>query len=154
MVNEMLHRLRVILQENLSSARRFWLWRLRRCRPWLSMPIKRLKRLPPPWIRMTGYNQQYENVQLSVLATQQMAGNRPTGSRRGSKRRPSFSTQAAERARIGEDIIQESPPKIVQLKETVDESPRWLKNWVCVPWKSEKIVDVMRGISRQTNLWH
>ncbi|NLY74537.1 MAG: methyl-accepting chemotaxis protein [Firmicutes bacterium] len=150
-VNEMLHRLRVILQENLSSAEILALAasEMSTMAQHANQATQEITTTMDQMSRAT--EQQYENVQLSVLATQQMAETAQQVADEAQKA-ASFSTQAAERARIGEDIIQEVHTKIVQLKETVDESAAVVKRLGMRSMEIGKIVDVMRGISRQTNL--
>lgn len=150
-VNDMLHRLRIILQENLSSAEILAL-----AASEMSTMAQRANQatqeITDTMENMTrATEEQYENVQLSVLATQQMSETAQQVAAEAQKS-ASFSSQAAERARIGEDIIQEVHTQIVQLKETVDESAAVVKRLGSRSLEIGKIVDVMRGISRQTNL--
>ena len=150
-VNEMLHRLRVILQENLSSAEILALAasEMSTMAQHANQATHEITSTMDNMTRAT--EEQYENVQLSVLATQQMAETAQQVAAEAQKS-ASYSSQAAERARIGEDIIQEVHTKIVQLKETVDESASVVKRLGTRSLEIGKIVDVMRGISRQTNL--
>lgn len=150
-VNEMFRRLRIILQENLSSAEILAL-----AASEMSIMAQHAneatQKITTTMDSMTlATKEQYDNVQLSVLATQQMS---ETAQQVASEAQKSatFSSQAAERARIGEDIIQEVHNKILQLKETVDESASVVKKLGTRSTEIGKIVDVMRGISRQTNL--
>ncbi len=150
-VNEMLHRLRVILQENLSSAEILAL-AASEMSTMAQHANQATQEITNTMDNMTqATEEQYENVQLSVLATQQMAETAQQVAGEAQKS-ASFSSQAAERARIGEDIIQEVHTKIIQLKETVDESATVVKRLGTRSLEIGKIVDVMRGISRQTNL--
>ncbi len=150
-VNEMLHRLRVILQENLSSAEILALAasEMSTMAQHANQATQEITNTMENMTRAT--EEQYENVQLSVLATQQMAETAQQVAAEAQKS-ASYSSQAAERARIGEDIILEVHTKIVQLKETVDESATVVKRLGTRSLEIGKIVDVMRGISRQTNL--
>lgn len=150
-VNEMLHRLRVILQENLSSAEILALAasEMSTMAQHANQATQEITNTMDNMTRAT--EEQYENVQLSVLATQQMAETAQQVAAEAQKS-ASYSSQAAERARIGEEIIQEVHTKIVQLKETVDESASVVKRLGTRSLEIGKIVDVMRGISRQTNL--
>ncbi len=150
-VNQMLRRLRVILQENLSSAEILAL-----AASEMSSMAQHANQATQDITNTMDYmahatEEQYENVQLSVLATQQMAETAQQVAGEAQKS-ATFSSQAAERARIGEDIIQEVHNKIIQLKETVDESASVVKRLGTRSMEIGKIVDVMRGISRQTNL--
>ncbi len=150
-VNEMLHRLRVILQENLSSAEILAL-AASEMSTMAQHANQATQEITSTMENMTqATEEQYENVQLSVMATQQMAETAQQVATEAQKS-ASFSSQAAERARIGEDIIQEVHTKIIQLKETVDESAVVVKRLGSRSLEIGKIVDVMRGISRQTNL--
>lgn len=150
-VNEMFRRLRVILQENLSSAEILALAasEMSGMAQHANQATQEITNTMDKMTRAT--EEQYENVQLSVLATQQMAETAQQVASEAQKS-ASFSSQAAERARIGEDIIQEVHNKILQLKETVDESASVVKRLGMRSTEIGKIVDVMRGISRQTNL--
>ncbi|MGE5605936.1 MAG: methyl-accepting chemotaxis protein [Bacteroidota bacterium] len=150
-VNEMLRRLRVILQENLSSAEILALAasEMSTMAQHANQATQEITNTMDNMTRAT--EEQYENVQLSVLATQQMAETAQQVAAEAQKS-ASYSSQAAERARIGEDIIQEVHTKMVQLKDTVDESASVVKRLGARSVEIGKIVDVMRGISRQTNL--
>lgn len=150
-VNEMFRRLRVILQENLSSAEILALAasEMSGMAQHANQATQEITTTMDKMTRAT--EEQYENVQLSVLATQQMAETAQQVASEAQKS-ASYSSQAAERARIGEDIIQEVHNKILQLKETVDESASVVKRLGMRSTEIGKIVDVMRGISRQTNL--
>lgn len=150
-VNEMLHRLRVILQENLSSAEILALAasEMSTMAQRANQATQEITNTMNDMTRVT--EEQYENVQLSVLATQQMAETAQQVAAEAQKS-ANYSSQAAERARIGEDIIQEVHTKMVQLKDTVDESASVVKRLGARSVEIGKIVDVMRGISRQTNL--
>lgn len=150
-VNEMLHRLRVILQENLSSAEILALAasEMSTMAQRANQATQEITTTMDNMTRVT--EEQYENVQLSVLATQQMAETAQQVAAEAQKS-ANYSSQAAERARIGEDIIQEVHNKMVQLKDTVNESASVVKRLGARSVEIGKIVDVMRGISRQTNL--
>lgn len=150
-VNAMLHRLRVILQENLSSAEILALAasEMSTMAQHANQATQEITNTMENMTRAT--EEQYENVQLSVLATQQMAETAQLVAAEAQKS-ASYSSQAAERARTGENIIQDIHNMIIQLKETVDESAAVVKRLGSRSLEIGKIVDVMRGISRQTNL--
>jgi Methyl-accepting chemotaxis protein len=95
--------------------------------------------------------EQYENVHLSVVASQQMAETAQQVASEAQKA-AGLSSQATQRARNGEEIIQEINSKIMQLKETVDNSAEVVRRLGRSSVEIGKIVDVIRGISRQTNL--
>jgi methyl-accepting chemotaxis protein len=95
--------------------------------------------------------EQYENVHLSVVASQQMAETAQQVASEAQKA-ANLSTQVSQRARNGEEIIQEINSKITQLKETVDNSAEVVRKLGKSSVEIGKIVDVIRSISRQTNL--
>jgi methyl-accepting chemotaxis protein len=95
--------------------------------------------------------EQYENINLSVVASQQMAETAQQVANEAQKA-AGLSSQVTQRARNGEDIIQEINSKITQLKETVDNSAEVVRRLGKSSVEIGKIVDVIRGISRQTNL--
>jgi methyl-accepting chemotaxis protein len=95
--------------------------------------------------------EQYENVHLSVVASQQMAETAQLVATEAQKA-ANLSTQVSQRARNGEEIIQEINSKITQLKETVDNSAEVVRKLGKSSVEIGKIVDVIRSISRQTNL--
>lgn len=95
--------------------------------------------------------EQFENVDLSVLASQQMSETAQQVASEAQKA-ASFSSQAAQRAKSGEEIVQDINSKILQLKATVDSSAETVRRLGDRSLEIGKIVDVMRGIARQTNL--
>jgi methyl-accepting chemotaxis protein len=150
-LNEMVNNLRSILDENLEAAEQLAV----AASEMASMAEKANKGTEAINTTMESMakvtEEQFENVDLSVLASQQMSETAQQVASEAQKA-ASFSSQAAQRAKGGEEIIQDINTKILQLKETVDSSAETVRRLGDRSLEIGKIVDVMRGIARQTNL--
>ncbi|MCL6589345.1 MAG: HAMP domain-containing protein [Firmicutes bacterium] len=150
-LNEMLHSLRVILEENLDASEQ------------LAMAASEMssmaeeancatEEITTTMEQMAQVSQeQSEKIDLSVLASKQMTETAQQVAAEAQKA-ANFSSQVAQRAKTGEEILQEINAKILQVKETVDNSAEVVRKLGMRSLEIGKIVDVMRGISRQTNL--
>ncbi len=98
-----------------------------------------------------GTEEQSENVRQSAEAAQQMADSAQQVAAEAQKA-ASLSSQAAQRARAGGEIIEEVRAKMAQVKETVDKSADVVRQLGVRSQEIGKIIEIMRGISRQTNL--
>ena len=148
-VNAMIANMRNILQENLEAAEQVAMAaqdmssmaeQANISAQEVSMTIDQIAR---------GADEQSHNVKQTTLAAQQMAETAQQVANEAQKA-SSLSLQAAERARYGGEIIQGVQDKIIQLKETVDNSASGPALGQ-IPGIG-KIIDVIRGIARQTNL--
>lgn len=150
-LNEMLHNLQVILEENLEASEQLAL----AASEMSSMAEEAncaTEEITSTMGQMSEVTQeQFENVNLSVSASQQMSETAQQVASEAQKA-ASYSSQAAEQAKNGEDNIQEINTKIMQVKETVDDSAEVVRRLGARSLEIGKIVDVIRGISRQTNL--
>ena len=150
-LNEMVNNLRSILDENLEAAEQLAV----AASEMASMAEKAnqstevINTTMEKTAKIT--EEQFENVDLSVLASQQMSETAQQVASEAQKA-ASFSSQAAQRAKSGEEIVQDINAKILQLKATVDSSAETVRRLGDRSLEIGKIVDVMRGIARQTNL--
>jgi methyl-accepting chemotaxis protein len=150
-VNAMIANMRNILQENLEAAEQVAMAaqdmssmaeQANISAQEVSMTIDQIAR---------GADEQSHNVKQTTLAAQQMAETAQQVANEAQKA-SSLSLQAAERARYGGEIIQGVQDKIIQLKETVDNSADVVRRLGTRSQEIGKIIDVIRGIARQTNL--
>ena len=150
-VNTMLENLRMILQENLQSAERLALAssEMATMAGDANRATEEITYTMGHMAKATG--EQFENVNLSVLASQQMAETAQQVAAEAQKA-ATFSWQASQRARNGEEIVQDVHSKMIQVKATVDDSADVVRRLGTRSLEIGKIVDVMRGISRRTNL--
>ncbi len=95
--------------------------------------------------------EQFESIDVSVLATRQMAET-AQGVAAEAQKASAYSSEASARAKKGEESIGQVHAMILQLQETVDNSAEVVRRLGRRSEEIGKIVDVMRGISRQTNL--
>ncbi len=150
-LNEMVNNLRQILDENLEAAEQLAV----AASEMASMAEK--ANVSTETINVTMEQtakiteEQFENVDLSVLASQQMSETAQQVANEAQKA-ANYSSQAAQRAKSGEEIVQDINAKILQLKATVDSSAETVSRLGDRSLEIGKIVDVMRGIARQTNL--
>lgn len=149
--NDMLKNLRTVLQENLNASEQLALAASEMCAQAEQANCATQEITGTMQKMAVATEEQFDNVQLSVTATQQMSENAQQVAVDAQKA-SGFSNQAAERAKTGEDIVQEVYFKIMQVKETVDGSAEVVRRLGASSAEIGKIVDVMRGISRQTNL--
>lgn len=149
--NEMVSSLRSILDENLEAAEQLAVAasEMAQMSDKANQSTEAINSTMEQMAKVT--EEQFENVDLSVLASQQMSETAQQVASEAQKA-ASFSSQAAERAKIGEEIVQDINNKIQQLKETVDNSADTVRKLGDRSLEIGKIVDVMRGIARQTNL--
>lgn len=150
-LNEMLHNLQVILEENLEASEQLALAasEMSSMAEQANCATEEITSTMGQMSKVT--QEQFENVNVSVSASQQMSETAQQVATEAQKA-ASFSSQAAQRARNGEDNIQEINTKIMQVKETVDDSAEVVRRLGARSLEIGKIVDVIRGISRQTNL--
>lgn len=150
-LNEMLHNLQVILEENLEASEQLALAasEMSSMAEQANCATEEITSTMAQMAKVT--QEQFENVNLSVAASQQMSETAQQVATEAQKA-ASFSSQAAQRAQNGEDNIQEINTKIMQVKETVDNSAEVVRRLGARSLEIGKIVDVIRGISRQTNL--
>ena len=150
-LNQTLQTLRVVLQENLDAAEQLALAAtdMSTMANQANAATEAITGTMHQMSKVTG--EQFENIHLSVLASQQMSETAQQVAAEAQKA-SNFSSQASQRAKTGEDIIQEVHQKITQLKETVDSSNQVVRKLGARSLEIGKIVDVIRGISRQTNL--
>jgi len=150
-MNNMMKNLRHILQENLDAAEK-----VAKAAQDMSAMVEEAN-LSTQEISSTidsiakGTEEQSHHVKQTTLAAQQMASTAQEVAAEAQKA-SAFSTQAADRAKNGGEIIRNVRSKIVQVKETVDDSAQVVKNLGIRSQEIGKIIDVIRGISRQTNL--
>ncbi len=149
--NEMLYNLRNVLQENLNAAEQLAL-----AAGEMSSNAKQANQtteaITDTMKQMSkATSEQFENVQLSVIASQQMAETAQQVAAEAQKA-ANYSSKASQLAKSGESVITEVHEKIKHLKETVDSSAGVVRRLGMRSLEIGKIVDVMRGISRQTNL--
>lgn len=150
-VNGMLKNLRTILQENLNAAEQLALAANEMC-ALAENANAATQEITGTMERMSNATgEQFENVQLSVLATGQMSETAQQVAAEA-QRAAGFSNKAAERAKKGEEIVEEVHSKIMNVKATVDSSAEVVRRLGTSSVEIGKIVDVMRGIARQTNL--
>jgi len=149
--NEMLYSLRSVLQENLNASEQLALAagdmsvRAKQANQATEAITDTMKQMSK------ATSEQFENVQLSVLASQQMAETAQQVAAEAQKA-ANYSSKASQLAKNGENMIIEVHEKIKHLKETVDNSAGVVRRLGTRSLEIGKIVDVMRGISRQTNL--
>lgn len=150
-VEQMLSNLRVILQENLAASEKLALAAadMSGMVQETSAAAEQVTNTMDQMTRDT--EEQFENINLSVLASQQMSETAQQVAAEA-QRAASYSSQAAERAQKGEQFIGQVHAMINQLQETVDSSAEVVRRLGTRSSEIGKIVDVMRGISRQTNL--
>ncbi len=150
-LNEMVNNLRLILDENLEAAEQLAVAasEMASMAEKASQNTETINTTMEVMAKVT--EEQFENVDLSVLASQQMSETAQQVATEAQKA-ASFSSQAAQRAKSGEEIISDINTKINQLKETVDNSADTVRQLGDRSLEIGKIVDVMRGIARQTNL--
>jgi len=150
-MNNMMKNLRRILQDNLDAAEK-----VAQAAQDMSAMVEEAN-LSTQEITNTidsiakGTEEQSHHVQQTSLAAQQMAAT-AQGVASEAQKASSSSTQAADRAKNGGEIIQNVRSKIVQVKETVNDSAQVVKTLGARSQEIGKIIDVIRGISRQTNL--
>lgn len=150
-VNGMLKNLRTILQENLTAAEQLALAATEMC-ALAENTNAATQEITVTMERMSNATEkQFENVQLSVLATGQMAETAHQVAVEA-QRAVEFSNNASERAKKGEEIVEDVHSKIMNVKTTVDSSAEVVRRLGASSVEIGKIVDVMRGIARQTNL--
>jgi methyl-accepting chemotaxis protein len=150
-LNLMVQNLRSILEENLQSSEQlaFAASEMSAMTEEVDCATQEITKTMEQMSKVT--EEQYENVHLSVVASQQMAETAQQVAAEAQKA-ASLSSQVSQRARNGEEIIQEIDSKIMQLKETVDNSADVVRKLGKSSVEIGKIVDVIRSISRQTNL--
>ena len=150
-LNKTLQTLRVVLQENLDAAEQLAVaaTEMSTMANQANAATEAITGTMHQMSKVTG--EQFENIHLSVLASQQMSETAQQVAAEAQKA-SNYSSQASQRAKTGEDIIQEVHQKITQLKETVDYSNQVVRKLGSRSLEIGKIVDVIRGISRQTNL--
>ncbi len=150
-VEKMLSNLRIILQENLAASEQLALAAadMSGMVQETSAAAEQVTNTMDQMTRDT--EEQFENINLSVLASQQMSETAQQVAAEA-QRAASYSSQAAERAQKGEQFIGQVHAMINQLQETVDSSAEVVRRLGTRSTEIGKIVDVMRGISRQTNL--
>ncbi|HBF36435.1 MAG TPA: hypothetical protein DDW50_03855 [Firmicutes bacterium] len=150
-LNLMVQNLRGILEENLQSSEQlaFAAAEMSSMTGKVDQAAQEITKTMEQMSKVT--EDQYENVHVSVAASQQMAETAQQVATEAQKA-AGLSSQVSQRARNGEDIIQEINSKISQLKETVDNSAQVVRRLGKSSVEIGKIVDVIRGISRQTNL--
>jgi methyl-accepting chemotaxis protein len=150
-VNKMIYSLRGVLQENLNAADQLAVAasKMASLSETANCSAQEITSTMATMARETG--EQYDKVQVSVLAIQQMSDNAQQVASDAQVAATS-SSQAAERAKNGESIIVDVHDKITRVKETVDSSAEVVRRLGASSVEIGKIVDVMRGISRQTNL--
>lgn len=150
-VNDMLKNLRSVLQENLNAAEQVAIAASEMCSMAESANCATQEITGTMEQMANATEEQFDNVQMSVQAIQQMSENAQQVASEAQKA-AEFSNQAADRAEKGEQIVQEVHSKIMQVKETVDNSAEVVRRLGASSVEIGKIVDVIRGISRQTNL--
>lgn len=150
-VDEMLRNLRSILQENLDAAEQLALAASEMSKMAQDAHSSTLETTDTMDNMAKATEEQFENIRLSVLASQQMAETAQQVAQEA-QQAATHSSQAAEHARSGGEIIQDVHSKMNQLKESVDSSAEVVRKLGDRSLEIGKIVDVMRGISRQTNL--
>lgn len=150
-LNEMLQNFRVILEENLEAAEQLAVAasEMFSMAEEVNCATEEITNTMDQMARIT--TEQFENVQLSVLSSQQMSEISQQVAKEAQKA-ANFSLKASESAQNGEIIISEVNKKIGQLKETVDNSAQVVGKLGARSKEIGKIVDVIRGISKQTNL--
>lgn len=150
-MNKMIQSLRIILQENLNAAEQlsFAASKMASVTESANSASQEITGKMELMARET--EDQYGKIQVSVLAIQQMADNAQQVAA-DAQNAASYSSQASERAKKGEAIIEEVHQKISRVKETVESSAEVVRRLGASSVEIGKIVDVMRGISRQTNL--
>lgn len=150
-VNDMLQNLRLVLQEDVNAAEQLSLAAAEMCS--LAEQVNGSTQEITGTVEQMAVltSEQYQNVQMSVAAIQQMTENAQQVAEEAQKA-ANFSSEASEKAKVGEENIQMVHTKIMQLKETVDGSAKVVRRLGNSSAEIGKIVDVMRGISRQTNL--
>jgi methyl-accepting chemotaxis protein len=146
-----LESLRSVLRENLTSAEQlaFAASEMNDMAEAATKSTEEIVTITNNTTRIT--EEQYENVRLSVLASQQMAETAQQVAGEAQKA-ASFSSQAAEQARSGGAVIRNVHNKMQQLKESVGESAGVVRRLGDRSMQIGEIVDVIRSISRQTNL--
>ncbi len=149
--NDMLHSLRTNFQENIDNSEQLMQTsvELATMADQVNQATEAITNTMKQISNATG--EQFENVHLSVLAAQQMADIAQQVASEAQKA-ANFSSQASQRAKTGENIIQDVQSKVIQLKDTVNDSAEVVKKLGGRSLEIGKIVDVIRGISRQTNL--
>ncbi len=150
-LNLMVQNLRVILEENLESSEQLALaaTEMSAMAEEANCATEEITKTMEQMSKVT--EEQYENVHLSVLASQQMAETAQQVASEAQKA-ASFSSQVSQRARYGEEIIQEINSKILQLKETVDNSAEVVRRLGTSSLEIGKIVDAIRSFAKTTNL--
>jgi methyl-accepting chemotaxis protein len=151
-LNEMLHSLRVILEENLDASEQLAM----AASDMSSMAEEAncaTEEITTTMEQMAQVSQeQSEKVDLSVLASKQMTETAQQVAAEAQKA-ANFSSQVAQRAKTGEEILQEINTKILQVKETVDNSAEVVRKLGMRSLEIGKIVDVMRGIPDKPTSW-
>jgi methyl-accepting chemotaxis protein len=150
-VEQMLSNLQMILQENLAASEKLALAAndMSSMVQEASVATEQITNTMDQMSKAT--EEQFENIHLSVLASQQMSETAQQVAAEA-QRAASFSSQAADRAHHGEELIQQVHEMISKLQETVDSSAEVVRKLGMRSSEIGKIVDVMRGISKQTNL--
>ena len=150
-LNNMLNNIRVILEENLEAAEQLALAasEMSSMAEEANSATEEITGTMEQMSKVT--EEQFENVSLSVLASQQMSENAQQVATEAQKA-ANFSSQAAQRAKNGQEIILDINSKMTQVKETVDNSATVVRRLGVRSLEIGKIVDVIRSISRQTNL--
>jgi methyl-accepting chemotaxis protein len=150
-LNEMLKNFRVILEENLEAAEQLAIAasEMFSMAEQINCATEEITDTMDHMAKVT--TEQFEHVQLSVQATQQTAEIAQQVATEA-QRAANYSLQASKRATNGEALLQQVHSKIMQLKETVDNSADVVGKLGARSLEIGKIVDVIRGISKQTNL--
>jgi methyl-accepting chemotaxis protein len=149
--NKMIQNLRAILQENLNAAEQLAFAASKMATMSDSAHSSAQEITGTMEIMARETEEQYGKVQISVTSIQQMSDNAQQVAV-DAQNAATYSSQAAERAKKGETIVDDVHQKITQVKDTVDNSAEVVRRLGASSVEIGKIVDVMRGISRQTNL--
>lgn len=149
--NDMLKGLRKVIQENLTSAEQLAVAaeEMRSMSESINNATQNIGRAMVQNAKAT--EDQFENIKMSVLATKQMSDNAQQVANETQKA-SEFSRQTMNQARNGGKIIEEAYNRVLEVKETVNNSAEVVRRLNGSSVEIGKIVDVIRGISRQTNL--